>query len=223
MSVINSKNLKKFISLWIANYLKENGKEAIVTSWEPRCDSNVNLELCVKSREFYNTKVIVITNNSSLIKSKYKGLVETYQEGDSEKETQNILANIADKKNGIIAGSLTKTDSLNRSYHKFGKGAADIFPIYDLFYSETKELSKESFEDPIWNFKLEDLEWSVKMNEKKKIITDKETPNRKSDWCYLNLHQKTIVAQIHQREKKTRHKSLNNKPYCLVRSTNFVI
>ena len=222
MTVVDTANLTRIAAEWIANYCKSNSKQSLVIGFNYSCDTFVAIKFCLEAKKIYNISVIVVGSNCDI-----EGPVE-YEESKPlpEREFYLKLADVAGRRNGIIVGLVNKTyGELGRYYDKFGRGAADIFPLLDLYLSEVDELSGEKL---IIDKEAEDLEWCSRNNSnqlrgKIGFITNEEPPNHRSDWGLLTVRQKEIVAKLHQREKITRHKDISIKPHPNLRLNSFVI
>jgi hypothetical protein len=127
--------------------------------------------------------------------------------------------------NKILVGSINRTNGLlNRRYSKRSNEAlADIYPVYDLYESELEQIS--NYLNP--NIKLpapyserESVEWAILENDRTGIVSNEELPINNEKWFGYSLKQKQIISEMHQREKKTRHKTLIGKPILFIRTAN---
>lgn len=115
--------------------------------------------------------------------------------------------------NGLIISDIDKSFGLYyRGYSKLEMSISDLFPLFDLNYSEILELIEEPIVDNSLPEKYELLEWCNLMEERYKIITSNEVPSKYQRWPFFIQEQKNILAKVYQREKKTRHKMIT-KPY----------
>lgn len=128
----------------------------------------------------------------------------------------------------VVVGAINKSHIFSRDYDKHTTGDADIYPIADLYHSEVHELLdylNESYFitelSPSIHLTYEDIEWLCRENIKKNIITLETRPQEYKRWYTYTKHQKEIISRMHQREKTTRHKSLEHRPACF-NSLSFV-
>jgi len=140
-----------------------------------------------------------------------------------------VLAHYADVNDGLVVGTVTSTQGiLQRSHRKYGNGAADIFPLLDLHDSEVRELAQH------WKFEAnssifppsieeDDVEWAQRENERRTatkgtaIFGGPRQPQQHPLWYKYTGPQKQVISELWARERKTRHKSLLDKPYCQLR------
>lgn len=109
---------------------------------------------------------------------------------------------------GIVAGPICLNERYNRTYHKRKQGAADFFPIFDLYLSEVNQLLNHlGIETAELSEKDKLLEFADKQGP---IITNYETPNHSHMWFQYTLPQKEAIAKLHAREKKTHHKAITS-------------
>jgi len=126
-----------------------------------------------------------------------------------------IEANKYADESGLVLGDVSKTTGLYyRSYSKLGAGLADLFPFLDLEESEILQISK--FLNPNLQDTLPEefmmLEFCNSIESMYNIITSPNPPHTNYRWPYFTAIQKKWMGDVHQREKKTRHKAIT-KPY----------
>jgi hypothetical protein len=131
--------------------------------------------------------------------------------------------------NGLVVGSVDRTFGLyHRSYGKRSDGNADIFPLFDLEYSDIHnvvgnlwpnigEFSWGDCRFSTYNKQppIADIEFANEAEALYGIVTSTEAPNKHPRWPYFISNQKAIIALVWQREKLTRHKMIT-KPYPIV-------
>lgn len=111
----------------------------------------------------------------------------------------------AEASNAIVVSSLNRTRGcIERRFDKY-MDTADVYPILSLYHSESSPT--EFYLDH------ELLEAIDRDNKKTNIVTSEESPHKNPEWFRYTFQQKEIVAKLHQREKATRHKSLENVPH----------
>jgi hypothetical protein len=135
-----------------------------------------------------------------------------------------VLSHYSAMYNGIVVGSVSRTRGiLQRKHHKRGDGAADIFPLLDLYDDEVLQLLQRSMSDyqsgsifpPSTEADL--VSWAHREDARTSIIRNDQMPNKTSNWFSYTAPQKALISQLHAREKMTRHKSLEAHPYCSLR------
>jgi len=207
----------KTITKWLADYLKDNGKTTFVINY--RHDRRNSLLTYICSEACKNTSTNVLVCCSPLVvdslKNIYSGNIDSgYLPSYSD------MVYKADSFNGVIVGAIEKTfGKYYRSYNKGYEYLSDIFPLYDIPYSdiikETDDVfgTDVSYSDIREEFeKYQIVEWANSMEDKYGILTSKENPTRHDQWKYFTQDQKTIIAFMHARQHKTLHKIIN-KPY----------
>jgi hypothetical protein len=221
-----------YLSKWLAKYIKNAGRDTFVVGYRGARSDAFTLHLCSKACELgggLSTMALCFDIDSSKLKPIYKGLISLvqpspdYVNGDEFNYLQCNLwaADNGGKNNGIVVGTIDKTfGTYFRSYGKCEEATADIFPLFDLNYSDIIKITNELWPDIKWpdweGNEYAELAILVEFcNEAEDlygIITNEDPPNKHPRWPFFVNDQKKILAQVHQREKKTRHKILN-KPY----------
>lgn len=209
--IVNCELLIEYLAEWLAEYAKRNHKKLFVTAsrLENRNDYLIR-NVCAKATTLMGglrleTRTVM------------KSLDEEYLE----------CHRIADKNSGIVVGPVDQSHGLfTRKFGKRSDGGADVFPLFNVEYSEivqvTDELWDSRFVDPTG---YEQYEFCNKTEAKYGIITAESPPHKHARWPYFTADQKRWIADTHQREKKTRHKKLmlpfpyiTNKPQLCRRS-----
>jgi hypothetical protein len=187
--IINKEITINYLGKWLADYAKDANKSLLVLSHDNTNQYNLLHKVCSCATVFYPGLNIHI----------HFGI------GDQ-------LYEIAEDK-GLIISCIDKSFGLYyRWYSKLEMSISDLFPLFDLNYSEILELLEKPIVDNSLPEKYELLEWCNLMEERYKIITSNEVPNKDSRWPFFIQEQKDILAKVYQREKKTRHKIIT-KPY----------
>lgn len=198
--IVNCELVEEYIANWLAEYAKKNHKSLFITAvrLENRSDYLVK-DLCAKATAIVGgLKLETITVMNSL--------EEEYMECNM----------IASKLNGIVVGSIDRTYGfLTRKFGKRAEGAADVFPLLGLEYSEViqiTDLSGLSFtQDPD---DYSHYEFCNRAEAHYGIITNEDPPHKHPRWPYFTGEQKKWIAETHQREKRTRHKIITQPfPY----------
>ena len=210
MTVLNSEKLIKHIQHWLDDYIKENHKKNLIIFDDNSPGALFTIHICNQI-------------------TRARTLVENPHPGELAWEPSERLIETADSKNGLIVGTLTRNEGhLLRKYHKYGKGACDIFPIADLYHSEIVDILDFLNIPNIFDEKIDeiltysDVEWADRENERSGIIEKDEDPkNKSSGWFRFTLKQKEIISRLHQIEKRTRHKRIT-APICKVRDLGFI-
>lgn len=136
-----------------------------------------------------------------------------------------VLAHFADVHDGLVVGTITATRGvLQRRYRKHGDGSADVFPLLDLHDSEVRQLAQHWNIEPVSSIfppavEPEDgVEWAHRENDRYQIVTSADAqPQQHRLWYKYTAPQKQLISELYAREKKTKHKTLLNKPYCKLR------
>lgn len=197
--IVNDQLMIQYLANWLAMYAKNNGKSVFVVNKRShnRSDDLV-LHLCNEG-----TKV-------------FGGLKTEIYEGRNDSASFIECLQIANKSNGIVVGSVSRTFGLyHRSFDKLTDGLADVYPLFDLEYSEIVELTKDNIEEyhDFEDYKMVEFCNSAELIYG--IITDIVAPSRHARWPYFTQEQKKWIGIVHQREKKTRHKKIT-KPFTSV-------
>ena len=194
--IVNPERLIQHLTDWIKEYAKSNGKTALIIKDFELYDSDLVIWLCKK------TRIPVITTDCT----------EFYEE----------CSEVAEANNGIIVETYSLSDMFLRSYKKSQIG--DILPLGDLHLTEVQELYRhadinhthiEFFDIKKWT--PIDIEWATKQDDVYNIISDEKDPVRHREWGRYSTGQREMIAEMHQIEKKTRHKVNPNIPICHVR------
>ena len=191
--IIYNDSVLEFIEEWTGNYAKTNGKSLLVN---PERNANAHFlnYVCDSVKAKFNIE--------------YRVAGSDYLEA----------CKIADSENGLVLSGITRTYSLYyRMYSKMSEGLADLFPFFDLEDSEQAALEAHIWpeRDPDSLLLTEQsrmLEFCNSTNALYHIITNDEPPQNNPRWPYFTAIQKRWIADVHFREKKTRHKVLT-KPY----------
>lgn len=202
--ITNDQTLIQHLATWLTGYAEQNGLTTFVV-----VDNGSRQSVLVKHICSEATKVI-------------GGLKVRVC------DTNHIDAHtIAQETNGIVVGLVDRTAGLYyRGYKKLDEGLADVFPIFDLEFSEVIQVTDKLFPDAglddkmskselaIWRY----IEFCNDINTAYKIITDEQPPQTNSRWPYFLTEQKKWIGIVHQREKSTRHKAIT-KPYPKIPNT----
>lgn len=225
MTISNS-TLLKLIPQWLTKYAESNCKNHLIIPFTGTVNDIVLTKVALEAKLLCGLiNVFCLVDSKFLIL--YKEWFETSNIKYKEIETSNLSVfyldahYLANENNGIVLGPIDKTRSQIRSYNKLAEYTADIFPFYDIKYSQILEIiksfpeynkiltntRKESFQE-----EYEMLEWCLGADNLYGVITSESTPNLNPRWpCFTNM-QKTAIARINRIEKTTRHKQIN-KPY----------
>ena len=132
-----------------------------------------------------------------------------------------LLYNYANSNNCLVVGTGNKTEVLLGYFTKFGDGAADLFPIGDLWkrevraLSEFRKLPKELLEKPpsadLWKGQTDEGELGLSYEEMDAILEalEKRKGRRgKRKSSSLKHFDKNTVKKIRKRADANRHKSM---------------
>ena len=209
MSVLQPEIIIDRIVTWLRLSLKETNKEVIIFNDDKSFEAKLLSYICKD-------------------KIKHKGIEQGTKSIDDEILTKSHISFISERENGIIAGIANKNQlELIRCYHKYGGGLGDLFPFAELYRSEILELTTYlNIDVPanelINDLSYEELEWASRENSQNNIIVNDEPPNKVKVWFKYTKRQKEIISKLHQIEKKTRHKKIDNKKILDIRITGLV-
>lgn len=190
--IINEELIVQYLAQWISDYAKENGRQTFVIVDNATRQSDLVKLICSEC-----------TKNTGGFKSMLC-------------HTNHIDAHkISEETFGIVIGLIDKTFGLYyRGYSKLDEGLGDIFPLFDLEYSEIIQITDKLIPNNKYNDSnnYQMIEFCNKANTLYGIITDDNVPNKNNRWPYFITEQKKWLGIVHQREKSTRHKAIN-RPY----------
>lgn len=209
-------HLTRYLAQWLAQYAKTAGRPLFVVPYEgSRCDALV-IHLCSLATEMVGGLSMDVLANVKVHPNIYSGTVTS---GDFPTcELYLDCYRYAQENSGLVIGNINKTTGLyTRQYQKLGEANADIFPLFDVNYSEIVNITNDLYQDINWYNELSKesiymLEFCNQAESLYGIITSEEPPHKHPRWPYFIAEQKVGIAEVHQREKKTRHKALT-KPY----------
>lgn len=217
--ITNQDLLIEHLSKWLAEYIKAAGRSVFVVGFDGTRADALLLHICAKATENYGglaTHALNFPTNTIEINKVFNGMV-TYSIDNTENHNYHFLQchEIA-QENGIVIGPVDRTFGLYyRSYGKRAEGSADIFPLFDLDYSEIVQIT-DSLWPNLWKPENLDMVYDIEFcNEAEDlygIITCEDPPHRHPRWPYFIHTQKAMIAKVNQREKLTRHKQLI-RPY----------
>ena len=200
--IVDEQLLLDSLAFWLAEYAHKYGKKLFVTNNKGTRQDQLVSYLCKEATKFHSAKTYNYQHPPS---SNTDGFAECHI--------------YASQENGIVVGSIDRTYGLYyREYNKIGAGIADVFPLFDIEYSEIVQLyeflwkGKFKYDDPPGYQMIEFCNYAEVTYG---IITDEQPPHTHRRWPYFTQGQKEFIAIVHQREKKTRHKILN-RPYYLI-------
>jgi hypothetical protein len=203
---------------WLADYLKDSGKSTFVICFNGSKEDGLLTHLCSEACKNTSKNVLVYSDfyTKDILGKIYNG---------TSKEVSVLLNSFIDASeragdcDGIVVGPVEKSfGKYYRTYHKNNEGLADIFPIYDLNYSDVVNITCNLFGNDInWIYewpsdRYQMVEWANSMEEKYEILTQNNNPSQHEKWKYFTQDQKSMIAFMHAREHKTRHKIIH-KPY----------
>jgi hypothetical protein len=201
---VQESKLIDHISNWIADYVKEHGLKAMVVPYDDSYPAVLTTHLCVRARIKSDARVICVTDKS--LEKLFPTVTSISGSGS---------AHIAEIHNGVVIGDITRTESLARRYHKYYH-AADLYPLYGLLESQVEQLVRH--EVPVAECEpckdRDQAEWVIKENDRSGIITSDKQPQQNRYWFAYTTDQKQLIAQAYDRQKRTRHKSLDNALIC---------
>jgi hypothetical protein len=223
---ISNATLLKVIPQWIIQYAENNYKNYLIIPFTGTINDIALTKVALEAKT-----ICGLLNVFCLVNSQFQNI---YQEWFGNSNIKYKLFDnsdlsifylnahyLANENNGIVLGSIDKTRSQVRSYNKLSEYTADIFPFYDIKFSQILEIiknfpehkqeliniRKESFQD-----EYELLEWCLESDKLYGIITSDVMPNLHPRWPFFTNTQKTAIARFNRIEKTTRHKQIN-KPY----------
>ncbi|MDP8012446.1 MAG: NAD+ synthase [Thermoplasmata archaeon] len=127
-----------------------------------------------------------------------------------------IIYSIANKENAFVVGSSNKTELLTGYFTKYGDGAADLYPIGDLYKTQVRQLARivslpEKFIEKVptaglWKGQTDEGELGIKYEILDKILYGIEqfmSDEQISDELKISID---TIKSIRQRIEKTKHK-----------------
>lgn len=125
-----------------------------------------------------------------------------------------------------ISGMCRTEGIIQRSFYKYDLSKqADIYPFLDLYLSEINQLQGYNSRNynPLYGTH-EELERIDREDVKNGIISSDESPMKNFEWFKYTKPQRELIAKMHAREKKTRHKDLVSRGavYPSLRDTGYV-
>ncbi len=190
--ITNENLLVQYLAKWLFDYINKCGRQTFVVVDSGTRQSDLVKLICSEATEIRGGLRVQVcdTNHFEALK-------------------------ISDGMFGIVVGLIDRTTGLYyRGYSKLDEGLGDVFPLFNLEYSEIiqvtdKLLPNREYNDPT-DHRM--IEFCNKANALYGIITDEQTPNKNARWPYFLTEQKKWLGLVHQREKATRHKVIT-KPY----------
>ena len=212
-----------YLAKWLADYAKAAGRSVFVVGFRGCRADAVLLHICAKAAELYGGLSVEALSCSIdvNIRDIFNGRISVIH-GDSLESFYLQCHKIAEDK-GIVVGPIDRTFGLYyRSYGKRAEGSADIFPLFDIDYSDisaiayslwdSKHIKWDVFDTKDLGIISTDVEFANDADALYGIITSEVPPNQHPRWPYFIGRQKEIISKVWQREKATRHKKLD-RPY----------
>jgi hypothetical protein len=214
---MNHSFIIEHLAIWLATYIKNAGRNVFVVGFNGTRSDALLLQICSKATENYgglSTHALAFGTKSIDITKVFNGKITHCIDKESIEYYYLGCHDIANN-NGIVVGPVDKSfGKYSRNYGKRAEGSADVFPLFDMNYSDIINIT-DSLWPNLWPEcnTASDLEFCNNAESLYGIITCEESPHKHSRWPYFIQNQKSIIAKVHQREKLTRHKDLSNKPY----------
>lgn len=211
--------LIEYISNWLANYLIDSGRKVFVVKYNETRSDALLLKICSEATTLKKGLSTIClyqdTKPQMYLGRAYK--LDIPHIPNINDIDYIIAQKWADDRDGIVLSSIDKTfGKYYRSYSKTSYSLSDIFPLYDLYYSDIVQIT-----DYLWpDMKFQDievddykmLEFCIKAENTFGIITSENSPHKHGMWHTFTSTQKRFIGESQQREKKTRHKEVK-KPY----------
>lgn len=239
MTIKDHSLLKEYIGKWICNYTNHNNIECLIVNFIGTCNDAMLLSVCTEALKYCNKLTMEIVSSSFPGEGQPKDILsKIYSKKNNIKYIEvptnfsslpflYLMSHSTSQKHCIVLGPIDKTyGQLYRGYDKLAEYTSDIFPLYDIKYSDIFEFVMKEYPEIDWKEQINKkecryLEWGLSVNEKYGIIESEDSPTKHYKWPYFTTEQKQYVALLHQREKNTRHKKLN-KPYLSFKGKQFV-
>lgn len=195
---------------WTKNYANENNIKFLVIPFTDNATSTLLLKIASKTN--IDFEPIILPNENYPLNKAFGQAITALTNCNELIDLYTEAIRLADKRDGIVLGNISKHQIFTRHYKKYGEANADIFPIIDIFYDEAIELTKTIYNDcldkSILGLNYNEIKWATKENDKYNIITREEKPNTFDKWYKYTKRQKEVISYIYQREKLTRHKKI---------------
>jgi hypothetical protein len=223
--ITNQTLIIEHLSNWLAEYIKAAGRSVLVVGFRGTRADAILLHICSKATEMYGglTTHALCISEKIKINRIFNGKTTYYTDPFFSNERYYLGCHDLADKNGIVIGPIDRTFGLYyRSYGKRSEGSADIFPLFDLEFSDICQITNNLWPNEDWEDErfsiykdqpsVSNLEFANESEALYGIITSEFPPNHHPRWPYFVRDQKSIIAKVHSREKTTSHKKLN-KPY----------
>jgi len=221
---------EKQLTSWLKNYATKNKQNGFALGMSGGANSSLAAYLCKKSG--LNVEGIhILTEDQKLDSFSHIKIHVLPSKQNKEKNIYFLnseLFYLAEKKKLIVVGSIDGTKGgLGRFYHKWGEGAADIFPLLSIFKTDLAtwvsylqlphpekpflELDpKKILHEEVWGFTIEELEWAQEENTRNGIVSNPTPPTESPDWFKYFNPRKQVISKLRARYRKTKHKIIPN-------------
>jgi hypothetical protein len=227
--IVNQDLLIEHLAKWLVEYAKAAGRNVFVVGFRGCRSDALLLHICSKATEMYGGNFVthaLCMGDRVGAQSVFNGKITYYSHPFLSNENFYLNCHDIAENNGLVVGPVDRTFGLYyRSYGKRSDGSADVFPLFDLEYSDIRNIvgnlwpniGEFSWGDSIFStytnqYPIADIEYANEAEALYRIITNTEAPNKHPRWPYFIANQKAIIALVWQREKLTRHKMIT-RPY----------
>ena len=169
MVAMKPKKARRKILRFIRDCFRSSGKKTAVVGLSGGLDSAATLSLCVRALGRKNTLAVLLPSASTpaddladaedlcsklgirMVKFEIEPIISAFRELSSSnllranlsaRVRMAILYSLAQRKNGLVAGTGDKSEFLLGYFTKHGDGGADLFPIGGLYKTEVRELGR---------------------------------------------------------------------------------
>ncbi len=181
------------------------------------------------SKDLSDVKLLKDILNIELKTININEIVDTYQKliGNLDKFVSGnlktrirmaILYSLANKENRLVAGTSNKSEILTGYFTKFGDGAADFYPIADLYKTQVREMAKnldlpESIIDKVptaglWEGQTDEKELGIEYKDLDIILYEFELGHNAEEIADLTGYDIDKIKNVEEKIQNSKHKRI---------------
>jgi NAD+ synthase len=197
------------------------GNQSVLAVYMPDANSNpkdpsdvklLSENLDIEIRTFYIDKILDAYEN-------IVGNLDTLATGNLKSRIRmSILYSLANKENRLVAGTSNKSEILTGYFTKYGDGAADFYPIADLYKTQVKELAKR-IDIPksiiektptagLWVGQTDEKELGIKYNDLDIILYEFELGLNAGEIADMTGYDIKKIKDVEERIQSSKHKRI---------------